>query len=140
MSKIKISLKPQQQVVLSSNHGKRMARLRQAEEMQHKGYKISEIIQVMETPAFANYFETHFQSYLKVKQAILTTGDQHQSDDSYLDVVNFLNSMLTSINNLKEVTVGERDGLDNIGIRNLRGGARKGMTFIQNGKTEDDLS
>lgn len=140
MSKLTISLNAPQQVALSSNHGKRMARLRQAEEMQKKGYQISDFIRVLESPEFARFYQSDFQTYLKVKEDVLTTSDQHTSDDSYFNVVVFLNTTLNTFNNRKNVEVGERDGLDNKGSHNSRMGNRKGITYIKNGKKEDDLS
>lgn len=137
MAKITISLKAPQQVAVSSNHGKRMARLRQAEEVQHKGFPISDFIQVMESPQFKQFYANDFQTYLKVKEDVLTTGDQHQSDDSYLNVTLFLNTMLTTLNNRKQVEVGQRDGIDNKGTKNPRMGERKGITYNVGGIKSD---
>jgi hypothetical protein len=138
MAKITISLStklPRQ--ATASNHGKRMARLRQAEEMQHKGYKISDLIKVLESPEFERFYRNDFQAYLKVKEDVLTTGDQHDSDDSYLNVVLFLNATLDTFNNLKPTEVGERDGLDNKGSKNNRMGERKGITYNVGGIKSD---
>lgn len=126
MAKIHISL--------SANHATRMARLRQAEQMQQKGYKISQIVQVMSNPKFAEYFRNQFQAYLKGREDVLTTGDQHASDDAYLDVVTFLNSMLQETRPAKHVKIGDRKGikLSTPENQNKRGGNRDGINYSTN--------
>ena len=71
-----------------------MARLREAEKVQSKGFKIADVIHIIATPEFDRYYRNEFQAYLQSREDVLTTGDQDASDDAYLDVVMFLDGLL----------------------------------------------
>lgn len=118
------------QISVSSSHGKRMARLRQAEQLQHKGYKLAQIVQLISTPEFSKYYATQFQSYLAGRRDILTTGDQNHSDNAYLDVITFLNSVLDSLG-AKQVVKLDKDDEPDI---NTRMGDQKHITYSDNAK------
>jgi len=128
--KIKINMS------LSSGHSKHMARLREAERAQHSEFTIGEIIQIMSGPEFDKYYHTTFQAYLAGNGDILTTSDQQNNDRAYLDVVAFLSTQLGATQPVKNVRVGNRDGM-NMGTINVREGSRKGITFARPRKTED---
>ena len=124
MSKITISL--------SSSHAKRMARLREAEQEQSKGFKIADVIHIIATPEFDRYYRNEFQAYLQSREDVLTTGDQDASDDSYLDVVMFLNGLLEYQCRNERVPmtkVNERKPVEMQGTPNGSLGDRKGITL-----------
>ncbi len=114
---------------LSSRHAKNMARLRHAEELQENLHDTASLIKIMKTPEFDHFYRNEFQAYKKGLEDVQTTGDEDQSDNSYLDVVEFIQSLFNTTAKPHHIKVTDREHIDTDVKKNPRIGNREGITY-----------